>query len=123
MSDDWTRREVPEWIGKTPDSKPPAHVVLRIFERAKGVCHISRRKIRGGEPWEVEHVTALADWTGEGHGNRESNMAPALKDKHREKTAREAAERADCRRVKSKFLGLTRSKRPFPKRAQPWGFR
>ena len=123
VTEDWTRREVPEWIGKTPDSRVPPHVALRVFERANGICHISRRKIRGGEPWEVEHVTALADWTGEGHGNRESNLRPALVDKHRRKTAQEATERADVRRKRSKHYGIKTAKRPFPKRADPWGYR
>lgn len=101
-----TGRSVPEWIGATADSKIPPHVKLRVFERHGGMCHIARRKIRVGEPWDCDHVTALADWTGEGHGNRESNLAPALKDKHREKTAAENTERAHLRRKKSKALGI-----------------
>jgi 5-methylcytosine-specific restriction endonuclease McrA len=101
-----TGRSVPEWVGSSPDAKVPPHVRLRIFERAKGICHIAKRKIRFGEPWDLEHVVALADWTGEGHGNRESNLAPALQDKHREKTAAENRERAKVRRKKSKALGI-----------------
>jgi 5-methylcytosine-specific restriction protein A len=97
-----TRRSVAEWIGATPDSIPPDHVKLRIFERHKGVCHIAKRKILGGELWDVEHVKSLRD----GGENRESNMAPALRDKHREKTATENSERADANRVKAKHLGL-----------------
>jgi 5-methylcytosine-specific restriction protein A len=101
-----TGRTVPEWVGKTPDSKVPPHVRLRIFERAGGRCHIAKRKIRSGEPWDAEHVIALADWAGEGHGNRESNLAPALRDKHREKTSAEATARATVRRKKAKSLGI-----------------
>ncbi|RWF41621.1 MAG: HNH endonuclease, partial [Mesorhizobium sp.] len=33
-------RSVKEWIGKTPDSVPPATVRARIFLRADGICHI-----------------------------------------------------------------------------------
>jgi 5-methylcytosine-specific restriction protein A len=101
-----TGRSNPEWIGKTPDSKVPPRVRLRVFERHDGKCHIARRKIRFGEPWDLEHVTALADWTGEGHGNRESNLAPALRDKHLQKTAAENTARAETRRKRAKSLGI-----------------
>lgn len=107
---EWTRRQTPEWIGASPDSKVPDHVRQRVFLRHGGVCHIARRKIRAGELWEMEHVVALRDWTGPGHGNRESNLAPALKDKHREKTAREASDRAVTDRKFGKHHG-TRAKR------------
>lgn len=101
------RRSVDEWVGATPNSKPPPHVVLRIFERHKGICHIACRKILGGEPWDVEHVKALRD----GGENRESNMAPALRDKHRRKTAAENSERGDANQKKSKHLGIKGRKR------------
>lgn len=103
---EWTRRSVAEWIGATPDSKVPDHVRQRVFLRHGGRCHIARRKIRAGEPWELEHVIAIRDWTGEGHGNRESNLAPALKDKHREKSAVEASERASVNRKQAKHIGI-----------------
>lgn len=102
-----TRRAVEEWVGAHPDSVPPPHVKLRIFERCDGVCHISRRKIRAGEPWDVEHMTALRD----GGENRELNLAPALRDKHRLKTAQEATERANANRKKSKHFGAGGKKR------------
>ena len=94
-------RSTDEWIGRTADSKPPTHVRLRIFERDGGICHISGRKIEPGEPWDLEHVIRLAD----GGENRESNMRPALRDKHREKTARENTEAAPVRARKASHLG------------------
>ena len=78
-------RSTKEWIGKTADSMPPLLVRMRIFDRAGGVCHISGRKIMPGELWDVEHVIRLAD----GGENRESNLRPALRDKHLLKTAAE----------------------------------
>jgi 5-methylcytosine-specific restriction enzyme A len=39
-----TGRSIPEWIGKTPDSKIPPRVKLRIWERYEGRCHITKRK-------------------------------------------------------------------------------
>jgi 5-methylcytosine-specific restriction endonuclease McrA len=72
-----------------------------VFERAGGVCHISGRKIRAGDVWELEHIKPLSM----GGEHRESNLAPALKDAHAEKTAREAGERAKADRVRLKHLG------------------
>lgn len=102
-----TGRTIAEWIGASADTAIPPRVRLRVFERHGGVCHISGRKIRAGEPWDVEHVTALADWPeDEGHGNRETNLRPALRDKHRQKTAAENTSRAGVRRKKAKSLGI-----------------
>lgn len=95
-------RTVPEWIGKTPDTKVPPRVRLRIFERDGGRCHISGRKIAAGEPWELEHKVALCN----GGEHRETNLAPALKDKHREKTREDLAEKAVIYRKASKHAGI-----------------
>lgn len=104
-----TGRSVPEWIGKTPDSKVPERVRLRVFLAHGGVCHISRRPIRVGEAWELEHVKPLSM----GGEHRETNMAPALVMAHREKTSREAGERAKADRIRAKHLG-TYPKSPTP---------
>lgn len=93
-------RAVPEWIGSTPDAKVPPRVRLRIFERELGKCHLSGRKIRAGELWDLDHKTALIN----GGEHRESNLFPALRDKHREKTAEDVAEKAKVYAVKSKHL-------------------
>ncbi len=117
-----TARSVPEWIGATPDTPVPARVKLRVFERHGGRCHISGRVIRPGEPWELEHIIAMVNWTGEGHGNRESNFAPALKDKHREKTKEDVAIKATAARKRKKLFGITKRKgRPVPgSKDSPW---
>jgi len=95
-------RNVKEWIGKTPDSKIPPRVRLRIFERHGGVCHLSQRKIAAGEPWDCDHIIALIN----GGEHRETNLAPALRDKHREKTAADVAEKATVARKAKANLGL-----------------
>lgn len=106
-------RSVPEWIGATPDTPVPARVKLRVFEAHGGVCHLSKRKIRAGEEWDCDHVRALIN-QGE---NRESNLAPALRTKHREKTALDVAEKAKIDRIRKKHLGIHRSKtRSFDRR-------
>ena len=115
-------RAVPEWVGATDDSRPPARVRLRVFEAHKGICHVSGRKIMPGDVWELDHRVALIN----GGENRESNLAPALKAAHREKTNADVAEKAKVARVRMKHLGIWKSSarkipsRPFPKsRPQP----
>jgi 5-methylcytosine-specific restriction protein A len=95
-------RATKEWIGRNPDSKIPPRVKLRVFERHGGVCHLSGRKIAAGEPWDCDHVIALVN----GGLNRERNLAPALRDKHRQKTADDVAEKAKVARKAKANLGL-----------------
>lgn len=104
-------RAVPEWIGKTDDAAIPPRVRLRVFERNGGICHLSKRRIQAGEPWDCDHIVALIN----GGEHRESNLAPALRDKHREKTALDVAEKSAVRRKKMKSLGIApRKGRPMP---------
>lgn len=106
-------RQVPEWIGKTDDSPIPARVRARVFEAHGGRCHISGRKIGAGEPWDCDHVIALIN----GGQNRESNLAPALRDKHREKTAQDVAVKSKTARMRAKHLGIwPKSKTRWPSR-------
>lgn len=100
-------REVGEWIGPHPDAKVPPHVRARVFQRCGGMCHLAKRKITAGEPWDLDHIKALED----GGEHRESNLAPALKDKHREKTAAENSQRAIERRKFNKHHGVKSEKR------------
>lgn len=83
-------RAVKEWIGKTPDTKAPPRVRLRILERENHTCYLSGRKILPGEPWQADHKIAIIN----GGENRETNLFPALVDKHAEKTKRDVAEKA-----------------------------
>ena len=114
-------RAVPEWIGKTPDSRPPTAVKLRVFARYQGHCYLSGQKIRAGDEWDVEHVKPLRSaLPGDPHLNRESNLAPALKVPHREKTAAENSAGAKADRMKAKHLGVwPKSKRPLRSRPFP----
>lgn len=83
-------RTVPEWIGKTDDTRPPPRVLLRIFLRYDGRCQCGcKRVIRcgWGEKWDADHIIALCN----GGENRESNYQPLLVEHHKDKT------RADVR--------------------------
>lgn len=95
-------RSTEEWIGSTPDAAIPKRVRLRVFERHDGICHLSGRKIMPGDAWDLDHITALIN----GGEHRESNLAPALRDKHREKTAADVAEKARTARIRAKHLGI-----------------
>ncbi len=110
-------RAVEEWIGKTPDTKVPTRVRLRVFEKYNGRCYLSGRKIGPADKWDLEDIIALIN----GGENRESNKAPALKEFHKVKTAKDVAEKSKVARIRAKHLGLHKSSRPFPKRADPWG--
>lgn len=96
-------RAVKLWVGKTPDSKIPASVKLRIFKRENGVCHISGVKIEAGQKWEVEHKIPLSM----GGRHAEDNLFPALAIKHKDKTAAEASVRAKADATAKRHLGLT----------------
>ena len=97
-----TGRSLPEWIGATLDTPIPPRVRLRVFEAHGGVCHISGRKIRAGEKWEADHVIALIN----GGENRETNLAPALSDKHKAKTRADVRQKSDVARKRQKHLGI-----------------
>ena len=104
-------RTVKEWIGKTDDTPVPPRVKIRVFEAHKGICHISGRKIRPGDAWQCDHVKPIiAD--GE---NRESNLAPALTEPHKEKTAQEVADKSKIARIRKKHLGIDDKSSSFRK--------
>jgi hypothetical protein len=97
-------RKVNEWRGKTPDTRAPPRVLLRVFQRVNGICHISGRKIMPGERWQAEHIVALIN----GGENRESNLAPALVGPHKEKTRRDLAEKKRVAKRAKSHVGVTR---------------
>ena len=111
-----TGRTVDEWIGKTPDSKPPKAVIDRLFLRQEGRCAISGRKIMAGDTPHADHIVPLKD----GGKNIESNLQLVLAEVHREKTAEENTARAKERRIRLKHAGLwPKSSRPLRSRGFP----
>jgi 5-methylcytosine-specific restriction endonuclease McrA len=114
-------RSVKEWVGRTDDSRPPKSVRLRVFLRDGGRCHISGQIIRVGQEWDLEHVKPLHLAQPGETLNRETNLAPALKQPHREKSAREVSAKAKADRIRLKHTGgwpapIKRlQSRPFPK--------
>ncbi|CTQ67222.1 HNH endonuclease [Roseibium alexandrii] len=95
-------RSVEEWIGKTPDTPAPQRVKDRVFIRHKGRCHRTGRRIHVTDKWDTDHVKAL----GLGGENRESNLAPILRDEaHKEKTAEEVTMMRKADRMRRKHNG------------------
>lgn len=102
-------RDVPEWIGATPNSPVPERVKRRVWMRYGGKCHWAKRKIMAGEDWDVDHVKALIN----GGENRESNLAPILRGKpHNEKTAADRDEQSKTNSMWEKTYGR-KKKRPW----------
>jgi 5-methylcytosine-specific restriction protein A len=108
-----TGRSVALWVGKTPDAKVPTAVRLRVFIAHGGRCHISGRVIRPGDAWDLDHIKPLHL----GGAHAEANLAPALKDPHREKSAAEVTAKAKTDRIRAKHLGQW-PKSPFPLRSR-----
>ncbi|MGV3580026.1 HNH endonuclease [Brevundimonas sp.] len=103
-------RSVPEWIGKTDDTPVPTRVKDRVFLTHGGRCYLSGRKIMPGDHWDAEHVLAICN----GGQNRESNLRPALRDKHREKTTADVAIKSKTYRMRAKNNGTwPKSKTPL----------
>ena len=108
-------RAVPEWVGKTDDAKVPPRVRQRIFDAHDGMCHLSGRPIKPGEPWDLEHKVSLIL----GGEHRESNLAPALREFHKAKTAAEMKVKAKIAAVRQRHLGITEPRQKIVSRGFP----
>lgn len=111
-------RKVEEWIGKSDDAPVPPRIRVRVYDRHGGICHISGRKIRAGEAWDLDHIVSLIN----GGEHRERNLAPALKAPHKEKTKEDVAEKSRVYHKKAKNLGISlKKKSPMPgSKASGW---
>lgn len=104
-----------EWIGRDDNTPIPPRVKVRVWTAADGRCESCTRKIRPGEVWECDHTTALVRWTGEGHGNRESNLQCLCSWCHKQKTKADVADKSAAYSKKVRPIGIkTRKGRPLP---------
>lgn len=93
---------------------------VRVFDAAKGICHLCGHKIdEAKESWDVEHVKPL--WLN--GADSESNMKPAHKDCHAVKSASESAPRAKGTRIRARHIGIraksTIGRRPTKEKSSP----
>ncbi|HEY8066568.1 MAG TPA: HNH endonuclease [Methylosinus sp.] len=105
-------RSVEEWIGKTPDSKIPDRVKLRIWRRENGRCYLTGKKIMPYDSFEYEHKKRVED----GGENRESNIFLALTTPHKRKSAEERAAAKKADDIAKRHIGITEPKQKLKSR-------
>jgi 5-methylcytosine-specific restriction endonuclease McrA len=103
-------RKISVWVGKTPDTKIPPRVRLRVWERGIGHCEECGRKIMAGETWELDHRQPLI-LGGEHH---EFNLRVICLWCHRSKTRTEMAIKSVSYRIRAKHASIRRKGRPMP---------
>lgn len=99
-------RSVPEWVAKHPDQAIPKRVKLRVWERCGGRCARTGRKLQVGEPYDFDHILALAN----GGEHREGNLQIISREAHREKTREDVKTKAKVDRIRARHLGLSKTK-------------
>lgn len=105
-------RPVKEWIGKRPESAAPPKVRQRVRDRDGGICRLCSTEIKDIESFELDHIIALIN----GGENREENLSAVHAHCHKDKTARDVAEKAKVAAMRQKFTG---AKRPAGKLQGP----
>jgi 5-methylcytosine-specific restriction enzyme A len=93
-------RAVPEWIGKTPDSKVPDRVRVRVFEFFDGICQLCTAPILQARDYEVDHRKALIA----GGEHRETNLQPVHFWCHAAKTRQDVCYKAKSYRIRRKRI-------------------
>jgi 5-methylcytosine-specific restriction endonuclease McrA len=92
-------RSVPEWIGKTADTRIPDRVQLRVFERADCCCAWCGVRIFVLD-LVLDHKIAIIN----GGENRESNLQPLHTWCHKRKTVLDVLEKKKAYRKRKKHV-------------------
>lgn len=106
-------RAVPEWIGKTDDTAPPASAKARIILAQGGICACGCGQKLGaaGERIEFDHTLALIL----GGENRETNLRALRPACHKAKTRADVAQKSIEARKRNKALGIkAKTRNPLP---------
>lgn len=109
-----TARSVSEWIGKSPDSKIPPRVMVRIYDRERGICHECKLPLKG-KKWNADHRPALIN----GGENRESMIFPVCLPCHKLRTAKDVAEKAKTAALKLADIGAKEPSKAWGKKPKP----
>lgn len=91
---------------------------LGIFTANGGICHLCGGKINAvKEPWELEHVIALAM----GGDDDEANLRPAHVRCHKGKTRQDAGNLSKARSREVRHMGAHKARNPLPgSKASGW---
>lgn len=113
-------RSVPEWIGKTDDSMPDIHVLLRLYAAQNGICACGCGLVMNLDRDEIDcdHKVPLRD----GGENREGNLQLLFRKHHRVKTSAENVARGKERQHKAKAFTAIRARKSKLKSAPFGGF-
>ena len=96
-------RSLPEWIGKTPDTKVPPRVIARLALKQNGRCACGcNRKFGVKDRPEADHILALVN----GGENREGNLQLLTVHCHRKKTRQDVKIKAKVARTHKRHLGI-----------------
>lgn len=114
-------RSVAPWVGKTADSTVPERVLERLWKACDGKCQGCGLDL-SDQAWDADHVVALINWIGEGHGNQETNLQVlGLKCCHRPKTKQDMKIKWQTSRKVRRHAGIKRTRNPVPgSKASPW---
>ena len=103
-----------EDVGTTKRKAMTPRLRLKVWEAHRGMCVLCKGKIDGvRERWIIEHITPLAL----GGEDTDNNMGPAHEACALKKTfgrTGDLAKAAKAKRVKSRHLGIKKSKNPLP---------
>ena len=107
-------REVPEWIGPRPETRPPPRVQDRVITRQGQICGCGCgvALARAGERVEIDHIIPLIN----GGENRESNLQALRAGCHKLKTKQDVAQKAKDYRKRAKHRGVKATKKKIPYR-------
>jgi 5-methylcytosine-specific restriction protein A len=102
-------RKLPDWIGRTDNSMPPASVFDRLYDKQGGKDAITGLPFTSKDKIVRDHIVPLAD----GGKNCESNLQLITEQTHKAKTGPEATARAKTRRVHERDRGYQRKQSSF----------
>ena len=101
-------RSIPEWIGKTDDSKIPGRVQTRLFDAANGRCQQCGVHLIPGH-FAFDHITALAN----GGTHAEANLQVLCDICHGVKTKKDVMIKSARARKIKKCRGIDKKPSQF----------
>lgn len=94
------------WVGRTDESMPGIHVLLRIYAKQNGICACGCGRTMSFERDKIDcdHIVPLRD----GGNNVEANLQLLLHEHHKAKTVAENVARGKERQHKAKAFTALR---------------